>query len=193
MQIKTFLTCLSCLWNLSSLFAQPWHELKVDIIPVWDKAYYTLSYEYQWHRRWSLNLDFQSVDRTLIQFPSLKYGNTLNAEESRQDMAMLSFRGYLISKNDAHNLFIQGGAMATLKPQLSSFAPNGPLFDEYPHGLFLQAGIGYKLVLWRKLVFEPSILLYRNEILFSPVPRYWTNYKTGGIIFFKLGYRFSHS
>lgn len=183
-----FICCF--LWKVGTAWGQPWHEVKIDLLPPFGEKY-TLSYEYQWKRNWSANFTFQSIDDTGFELYGLDGKKIQLSSNSRQEMILLSLRGYLMSRNYAHGVFLDGGILVTSKPRATQ--PYEPSLEEYPHGLALHAGIGYKLTLWRKLVFEPSIMMCRNQILFSPVPSYWTGYKIGGSGFLKLGYRFSHS
>lgn len=189
---KKYILFICCfLWKVGATWAQPWHELKIDLLPPFGEQY-TLSYEYQWKRNWSANLTFQTIDHTDFKLYGTNGRNIQLSGNIRQEMAMLALRGYLMSRNYAHGIFLDVGVLIASKPRADQSYE--PFFYAYPHGLSLPAGIGYKLTIWHKLVFEPSITMYRNQILlFSPLTRDWTRDKTRSIVFLKLGYRFSHS
>ena len=189
---KKYILFIYCfLWKVGATWAQPWHEVKIDLLPPFGERY-TLSYEYQWKRNWSANFTFQTIDHTAFELSNSYTGqHSQIAGNTRQEMAMLSLRGYLVTRNYAHSGFLDVGVLTGFKPRANQSYE--PFIYEYPHGLALHAGIGYKLTFWRKLVFEPSFVMYRNQLLFSPLPRYWQRYKLDSSGFLQLGYRFSHS
>ncbi len=191
---KKYILFVCCfLWRIGAAWSQPWHEVKIDLLSPFGEKY-TLSYEYQWKKNWSANFTFQAIDYTGYELSNSYTGqHSQLAGNTRQEMAMLSLRGYLMSRNEVHGCFLDIGALAAAKPRTVQHYSYSAFLYEYPHGLALHAGIGYKMTLWRKLVFEPSFMIYRNQLLFSPLPRYWQRRKLDSSGFFKLGYRFSHS
>lgn len=183
--------------------AQSWHELKLDVPGlILTSQAYTLGYEYQMNKHWGANLEvmFENCCKEYLQtIPSVT--------RYRQEVINLSMRKHFMSGNKAHSFFTGLGVMYISSPRHPEVDPNfkdppDPFSSlgytrtvfYYQHGFAFSGVLGYKATIKKQLILEPSLWVNRNFIAYSVDPVYHHERRFGLVaLFFKLGYRFSHS
>ena len=188
---------------IATVIAQPWHELKLDVPGLLvEERSYTLGYEYQMNKHLGINLELMLNDCCR------NYGQAIpEVYNYRLEIVNLSLRKHFFSEDKNHSVFGGLGVMFISKPRHpeadSSFKdpvwlPYGKSYGGsvfyYQHGFAVSGNLGYKATIKKQLILEPSIWINRNFIAYSVDPFFHNERRLGLVaLFFKLGYRFSHS